>query len=88
MEHAGAQRFIYLSFLGVRDGRSQLSFFGKHIVAPLVLRNVVTDHEIGIDAHSLAAKVRPNVAGQALERACSERRRVAVDPTLRTARLS
>jgi putative NADH-flavin reductase len=46
MEHAGVQRFIYLSFLGVRDGRNQLSFLGKYIVAPLVLRNVVADHEV------------------------------------------
>jgi putative NADH-flavin reductase len=45
MEHAGVQRFIYLSFLGVRDGRNQLSFLGKHFVAPLLLRNVVADHE-------------------------------------------
>ena len=45
MENAGAQRFIYLSFLGVRDGRNQMSFFGKYIVAPLVLRSVVADHE-------------------------------------------
>jgi hypothetical protein len=46
MEHAGGQRFIYLSFLGVRDGRIQLSFLGKYIVAPLLLRNVVADHEV------------------------------------------
>jgi putative NADH-flavin reductase len=45
MENAGVQRFIYLSFLGVRDGRNQLSFLGKYIVAPLVLRSVVADHE-------------------------------------------
>ena len=45
MEHAGVPRLIYLSFLGVRDGRSQLSFLGKYIVAPLVLHNVVADHE-------------------------------------------
>jgi len=46
MEQAGVQRLIYLSFLGVRDGRNQLSFLGKYIVAPLVLRNVVADHEV------------------------------------------
>lgn len=46
MEHAGEQRFIYLSFLGVRDGRNQLSFLGKYIIAPLVRRNVVADHEV------------------------------------------
>jgi putative NADH-flavin reductase len=39
------RRFIYLSFLGVRDGRNQLSFLGKYIIAPLLLRNVVVDHE-------------------------------------------
>ena len=31
--------------LGVRNGRHQLSLFGKYIVAPLALRNVVADHE-------------------------------------------
>jgi putative NADH-flavin reductase len=45
MEHAGVQRFIYLSFLGVHDGRDQLSLLGRYIVAPLVMRNVVADHE-------------------------------------------
>jgi putative NADH-flavin reductase len=43
---AGGRRFIYLSFLGVRDGRNQLSFLGKYIIAPLVLRNVAVDHEV------------------------------------------
>jgi putative NADH-flavin reductase len=43
---AGGVRFIYLSFLGVRDGRNQLSFMGKYIIAPLVLRNVAVDHEV------------------------------------------
>jgi putative NADH-flavin reductase len=45
MERTGGRRLIYLSFLGVRNGRNQLSFLGKYIVAPLVLRNVVADHE-------------------------------------------
>jgi putative NADH-flavin reductase len=46
MESAGGPRFIYLSFLGVRDGRNQLSFLGKYIMAPLVLHNVAADHEV------------------------------------------
>lgn len=46
MEQASVGRFIYLSFLGVREGRSQLSFFGKYIVAPLVMRNPAADHEV------------------------------------------
>ena len=37
MEQAGIRRLIYLSFLGVRNGRNQLSFLGRYIVA-LVLR--------------------------------------------------
>ena len=45
MERAGGRRLIYLSFLGVRNGRNQLSFLGKYIIAPLALRNVVADHE-------------------------------------------
>ena len=36
---------IYLSFLGVRGGRNQLSLLGRYLVAPLILRNVVADHE-------------------------------------------
>ena len=45
MERGGPRRLIYLSFLGVRGGRSQLSLLGRYLVAPLILRNVVTDHE-------------------------------------------
>ena len=45
MERGGPRRLIYLSFLGVRGGREQLSLIGRYIVAPLILRNVVTDHE-------------------------------------------
>jgi nucleoside-diphosphate-sugar epimerase len=45
MERAGVRRLIYISFLGVRNGRHQLSLLGKYIVAPLALRNVVEDHE-------------------------------------------
>jgi putative NADH-flavin reductase len=54
MTRYGTQRLVYLSFLGVRDGRRQLSFIGRTVVAPLLLRNVVADHEIkeGIIQHS------------------------------------
>jgi putative NADH-flavin reductase len=45
MERGGPRRLIYLSFLGVRRGREQLSLLGKYVVAPLILRNVVADHE-------------------------------------------
>jgi putative NADH-flavin reductase len=44
MERSGTQRLVYLSFLGVRDGREQLSVVGR-FVAPLLLCNVVADHE-------------------------------------------
>ena len=45
MERGGPRRLIYLSFLGVRGGRKQLSLVGRYVVAPLILCNVVTDHE-------------------------------------------
>ena len=45
MECGGPRRLIYLSFLGVRGGRWQLSFLGRYVVAPLILRNVVADHD-------------------------------------------
>jgi putative NADH-flavin reductase len=45
MEQSGVRRLVYLSFLGVREGRSQLSVVGRYLVAPLLLRNVVADHE-------------------------------------------
>jgi putative NADH-flavin reductase len=45
MERAGVRKLVYLSFLGVRDGRAQLGLFGRYVVAALVLRNVVADHE-------------------------------------------
>jgi putative NADH-flavin reductase len=45
MERGGLRRLIYLSFLGVRGGREQLSFLGRYVVAPLILRNIVADHE-------------------------------------------
>lgn len=46
MEQAGVRRLIYLSFLGVRDGRHQLSVFGRYLVAPMLLRKVAADHEL------------------------------------------
>jgi len=46
MEQASVKRLVYLSFLGVHEGRSQLSSFGKYIVAPLVMRNPAADHEV------------------------------------------
>jgi putative NADH-flavin reductase len=45
MEQSGVRRLVYLSFLGVRDGRKQLSMLGRYLVAPLLMRNVVADHE-------------------------------------------
>jgi len=45
MVRSGPRRLIYLSFLGVRGGRQQLSLLGRYLVAPLILRNVVIDHE-------------------------------------------
>jgi putative NADH-flavin reductase len=45
MTEYGTKRLVYLSFLGVREGRRQLSFIGRTVVAPLLLRNVVADHE-------------------------------------------
>ena len=45
MERGGPRRLIYLSFLGVHGGRGQLSLLGRYVVAPLILRNIVADHE-------------------------------------------
>jgi putative NADH-flavin reductase len=45
MNRCGARRLVYVSFLGVQEGRRQLSFVGRAIIAPLLLRNVVADHE-------------------------------------------
>jgi putative NADH-flavin reductase len=44
MEQHGVRRLVYLSFLGVPEGRHQLSVVGRYLVAPLLLRNVVADH--------------------------------------------
>jgi uncharacterized protein YbjT (DUF2867 family) len=45
MEQLQVKRLVYLSFLGVRDGRGQLSLLGRYLVAPLLLRKVAADHE-------------------------------------------
>ncbi|MFC7546239.1 NAD(P)-dependent oxidoreductase [Plantactinospora sp. GCM10030261] len=44
MTDAGVPRLVYLSFLGVPDGRRQLSALGRLAVAPILLRNVSADH--------------------------------------------
>jgi putative NADH-flavin reductase len=45
MRRTGPARLIYLSFLGVRDSRRQLGPLLGGIIAPLVLRHEVADHE-------------------------------------------
>jgi putative NADH-flavin reductase len=45
MERLDVRRLVYLSFLGVRGGRDQLSPLGRYVVAPLLLRKVAADHE-------------------------------------------
>jgi putative NADH-flavin reductase len=44
MEQHGVRRLVHLSFLGVPDGRHQLSLVGRYLVARGLLRNVVADH--------------------------------------------
>jgi putative NADH-flavin reductase len=44
MDRVSVRRLIYLSFLGVRDGRRGLGPVVNYIVAPL-LRNPIADHE-------------------------------------------
>jgi uncharacterized protein YbjT (DUF2867 family) len=44
MERLQVKRLVYLSFLGVHDGRHQLSLLGRYLVAPLLLGKVATDH--------------------------------------------
>jgi putative NADH-flavin reductase len=46
MERLHVRRLVYLSFLGVREGRRQLSRLGEYVVAPLLLGKVAADHEI------------------------------------------
>lgn len=44
MEQAGVKRFIYLSFIAVRESRGDLGPVVHYVVAPL-LHNVISDHE-------------------------------------------
>jgi putative NADH-flavin reductase len=44
MEKAGVRRFVYLSFIAVRESRRALGPVVNYIVAPL-LHNVIDDHE-------------------------------------------
>jgi putative NADH-flavin reductase len=46
MERRGPARLIYLSFLGVHEGRSQVGFVLGRIMAPIIVRNEVADHEV------------------------------------------
>ena len=45
MEHAGRRRLVYLSMLGVDGSDRQLGLVDRYIVLPLLLRNVMHDHE-------------------------------------------
>ncbi len=45
MEQSGPARLIYQSFLGVHEGRAQAGFVLGKIMATLVVRNEVADHE-------------------------------------------
>lgn len=49
MEQTGVRRLVYLSFLGVPEGRTQLSLLGRTLVSRLLLRNVVSDHALKED---------------------------------------
>lgn len=44
MQESDAERLIYMSSMGVGDSRQQLGFFGRHVIAPLLLRNALLDH--------------------------------------------
>jgi putative NADH-flavin reductase len=45
MEQSGPTRLIYQSFLGVAEGKAQVGFVLGKIMATLVVRNEVADHE-------------------------------------------
>jgi putative NADH-flavin reductase len=45
MQKSAPRRLIYLSFLGVKAGKHQLSWIGREIVSRFILHNVVADHE-------------------------------------------
>jgi NAD(P)H-binding len=42
----GVRRLVCLSFLAVHETRPQLSVLGRWLLAPLLRRNVVADHEV------------------------------------------
>jgi putative NADH-flavin reductase len=44
MEQQNVKRFVYESFLGVRENRAELGFFVNNIVS-VFLKNVIADHE-------------------------------------------
>jgi putative NADH-flavin reductase len=44
MTEGNVRRFIYQSFLGVKEGREELGFMTNYIF-PAILRNVILDHE-------------------------------------------
>jgi putative NADH-flavin reductase len=44
MEANGVRRFVYLSFVGVRESRHSVGFILRHI-APIPLRHEIADHE-------------------------------------------
>ncbi|ESA36409.1 nadh-flavin reductase [Leptolyngbya sp. Heron Island J] len=46
MEHAGVQRFICQSTMGVGDSWGSLNFFWKYIMFGFILRHVFADHKL------------------------------------------
>ncbi|MBI1805570.1 MAG: SDR family oxidoreductase [Ignavibacteria bacterium] len=44
MEQSGVKRFIYLSFLGVKESRKDSGFLINHVISRIV-RNEIMDHE-------------------------------------------
>ncbi len=45
MEECTVPRLVYVSSMGVRESRRQLSWLGRFIIAPLLLRSALADHE-------------------------------------------
>src|SRR5712691_4319639 len=56
MHRGQVRRLIYLSFLGVREGRQQLGGL-LHFITPVMLRNAIADHE----AKEVRKKQRPGL---------------------------
>jgi putative NADH-flavin reductase len=50
MQTSGARRFIYLSFVGVPESRSQFGFIGQHVIAPRILRYATEGHRLNEEA--------------------------------------